>query len=307
MPEIANHHVSSNKSEHTVKDFIDNPTMIKKALSLLTENEFIAESLFQKGFNAAGGAVAYHESQYPFVNEMEDTNEDFAVAEGQEPHQVYQSDVGPQTARVKKYFIEGWVSFEEEEYNQLGALARLTERMRNTMIAKLDGATLNMLLTNSKVRNYTVSGGGDWTSPTYAGIYEDILNVKGMINRRASAGGTYRANTLVVNEEDYYDMLLNQGIKDYYKDIERPADAPYYTGSMGTLAGLNVMVTPWLPSGWAFMLQKNVIGGIADAKPLTVKPVERDEQRERYFIRMVRRTVAFLTDPGAIVRMDIKP
>ncbi len=304
MPTL-NHHVSSNKTEHTVRDFIANPTMIKQALEIATANGFIAESLFTQGYTAAGDAVAYHVSQNKFVNEDADNAEDFAVAEGQEPHQVYQSDTGPETARVKKYYIEGWVTYEEEELNQLGALKRLTTRMRNTMVKKLDGAAMNMLLTNSKIRNYTT--GGAWATPTYTGIWDDLLNIQAMINTERLAGGDYRADTLACSENTFNNLLRNQGIREMFKEQDRAAQAPYYTGTMGSLGALTILTTDHMSDDFVFVLDKGEIGGIADARPLTLKPIEDDQRRERYFIRMVRRTVAFLTDPGAIVRVDITP
>lgn len=302
----SNSHVSTNnQTTHTVADFLKNPTLIKRTLEVKVRRDFIAESLFQGGFNADGGAVLYHESLNDFVDEDLDANENFAVAEGQEPHQVYTRDVGPQTARVKKYFIEGWVTFEDEERNQLGSLARLTTRMGNTMVKKLDGAVMNMLLGNSNIRNLTA--GGAWATTTYANLYDDLIEAQSMINDETLAGGTYVADTLVVSNNTYAKLLRNESIRNLYVAMQRAADAPYYTGQMGTIAGLNIMRTPYMTDDYAFMLQKGAIGGIADEKPLTTKPVERDEHRERIFVRMVRRTVAFLTDPGAIVRIDITP
>lgn len=303
--ETLNHHVSTNKTSHTVKDFIANPTLIKRSLEIATANGFIAESLFQQGYNAEGGAIAYHESNNMFVNEDKDLDEDFAVAEGQEPHQVYQADTGPQTANVRKYYIEGWVTYEEEEYNQLGALARLVQRMKNTMVKKLDGAVMSMLLTNTKISTYAAAGA--WANPTYPSLYDDLIEVQGLINDETVAGGQYQADTLVVSNNTFTKMLRNQGLKDLYKDLGQVANSPYYTGQMGTIGDLTVLKTPYMSDDFAFVLDKGEIGGIADAKPLTLKPIDDDTVRERYFVRLVRRTVAFLSDAGAIRRIDITP
>lgn len=76
-----NAHVSGNQTEHTVKDFIKQPTLIEKALTVVSERQFLAENLFTKGYNAVGGSVAYQESVNKYVDEDSEPNQDFAIAE----------------------------------------------------------------------------------------------------------------------------------------------------------------------------------------------------------------------------------
>lgn len=301
-----NAHVSTNQTTHTVSDYLKQPTLIEKTLTVVSERKFISESLFTPGFNADGGAVAYQESVNKYMDEgAVGLSEDFAIAEGSEYPQVYMSDVGPQIQKTKKYAIESWITFEDEDRNQLGVLARATTRMMNTMVKQLDTVTMNMLLTNSKIRDYTAAGA--WATTTYAYIFDDLLEAKGMVEDEQTAGGEYIADTLVVSNNTFTKMLRNNGIRELYKEVDQAAQSPYFTGTMGSLAGLTILKTPYMTDDYAFVLKKGEIGGIADEVPLTMKPPFRDESVDKTFLRAKRLTVAFLTDPGAIVRVDITP
>jgi hypothetical protein len=298
---MANSHLTGNHTTHTVSDYLKDYTLITKSLEALTAGGYIAEELFTGGFNAQGGGIQYMESVNKYVDVDADP-EDFAVAEGSAPHQVYSSDVGPQRAPTKKYYIEGWVTYEEERWNQLGALARLLKRMSNTMVRELDTIVMNMLRTNNKIRNYTCLGA--WATPTYANLYDDIIEANAMVENEVTAGDVYNANTLVISKNTHTKILRNTSVRDLFG--ERP-DNPRFTGEMERIAGLNMLVTPYMADDMAFILEKGAIGGIADEEPFQVKPIEDDKRREKYFIRIKRRTVAFLSDPGAIVRLDITP
>jgi len=297
-----NAHISSNQTEHTVKDYIKQPQLIEQALTVVSERLFLAESLFTKGYNAQGGGVAYQESVNKYVDEDADPNEDFAIAEGEEFHQVYMSDVGPQRAGVRKYAIEGWITFEDEDRNQLGTLSRLTTRMMNTMVKHLDGVTLNMLLTNSKIQ--TINAGAAWGSLATASIWSDLFLTRQKIEDEELSGGVYVADTLVISNNTYGNLMMNQEIREMFGERD---DNPVFVGSMEEIAGLRIMKSPYMSDDFAFVMQKGALGGIADEVPLTLKPPERDESRERIFLRAKRLTVAFLTDPGSIRRLDITP
>lgn len=299
-----NSHFSGNQTvtPPTVGDFIKDPTMIRDVLAVVAQRNFITESLFTPGFSADGGAIAYHESVNQYTEEGMVDNEDFAIAEGAEFHQVYQFDTGPQVQRVKKYGIEGWITFEDERRNNLGVIPRLTTRMMNTMVKHLDTVTLNMLLANSKIRDYNTLG--SWGTPSYAGLYDDILNMVGMVNNEQTAGGQYSADTLVCSYNTYANIIRNTSLRDLYIAAGKGADF-YFNGQMGEIAGIDILWSQHMPDNRVFILDKGEIGGIADEEPLQMKPLEKDESRERYTLRAKRTTVAFLSDPGAIVRADI--
>lgn len=300
MPTL-NAHVSTEHSTHTVQDFLKDYTLIEEALQVLSEKSFITESLFTQGYNAQGGGVTYHKSQGKYMNEDANGDDDFEIQEGSEFHQVYMSDVGPEIAKVKKFGIEGWITFEDEDRNQLGSLGRMTTRMMNTFTKHFDRRTLNLLRTDPTVQVFPTTG--NWSTTTYGGIYDELLIAQDMIGDEGLTGGeTYEADTLVVSNKTYSNIKRNTALRDLLGD--RPEN-PYYKNTMESLAGLSIMKTPHMPNNVAFVLQKGAIGGIADEIPLTVKPPERNEAKEVIFVRMKRLTVPFLTDAKALVRIPL--
>jgi hypothetical protein len=76
-----------------------------------------------------------------------------------------------------------------------------------------------------------------------------------------------------------------------------------FGGQVSSLAGIPLLVSPFMRNDMAFVMERGTIGGIADEVPLTLLPIERVARFERIYVRAKRLTVAFLTDPKAMVRI----
>ncbi len=212
-----------------VKDYIKDYTLIKESIEILTAGGFIAEELFTGGYSAEGGGIKYLTSNGQFV-ESDANPEDFVVAEGSEPHQVYTGEEQPAYATVQKHYIEGWVTYEEERRNQLGALARLTQRMSNTMIREMDGKVMRLLRTTPNVNLRTAQT--PWATVTGTTLFDDLILAKADVAAGGVNGFKYKADTLVVSDSTFTNMLRNQGVRDLYSPNNK-LQAPYYTGEMG--------------------------------------------------------------------------
>ncbi len=284
-----------------LKDYIKDPTLIRDTINDLAADKFIGETLFTQGYNAQGGAIKYLQQADKYVEEMSDPNQDFSIDEGAEFHQVYQREPGQVVEQVRKHAIEGWVTFEDEDRNNLGALARLTNRMVNSMQMYFDRAALNVIATNANVQILNRTARWDLTTTTT--ILDDIMNAADMAADQTLAGGqSYEVDAVVVSRRTYGFMRRNTGIQDLFEKGD--TSSPKFGGELAQLAGIPILVTPWMRNDHAYVLERGTIGGIADEVPLTVKPIERDEATERLIIRIKRLTVAFLTDPKALVRIQ---
>jgi hypothetical protein len=197
------HFSNQHANAPTVKQYLKEPTLIRDAINDLSADQFITESLFTQGYNAQGGAVKYmQDAVKKYVEEGYDPGEDFSIAEGTEFHQVYQTEPAEVVERVKKYAIEGWITYEDEDRNQLGSLARLTTRMMNTMVKYFDSTALNMLATHTGVQ--TMNRTARWDTTTTTTIVDDIMLAADMLADEALTGGeTYNANTLVISRKTY--------------------------------------------------------------------------------------------------------
>jgi hypothetical protein len=303
---LAEGHFSNQHADApTVKRFLKEPTLIRDAINDLSADQFITESLFTQGYNAQGGAVKYmQEAVKKYVEEGYDPGEDFSIAEGTEFHQVYQTEPAEVIERVKKYAIEGWITYEDEDRNQLGSLARLTKRMMNTMVKYFDSTALNMLATNSNVQ--TLNRTAAWTTTTTTSIIDDIMLAADMVADEALTGNeSYNANTLVVSRKTYSALRRNKELQDMFDSDSGPTSQDIrFGGQISQLAGIPILMSPFMRDDMAFVLERGTIGGIADEVPLTLLPIERVARFERIYVRAKRLTVAFLTDPKALVRIQ---
>lgn len=299
---FSNQHINA----PTVKQYLKEPTLIRDAINDLATDQFITESLFTQGYNAQGGAVKYmQEAVKKYVEEGYDPAEDFSIAEGTEFHQVYQTEPAEVVEKVKKYALEGWITFEDEERNQLGSLARLTKRMMNTMVKYFDSTALNLLATHSSIPNQARSGGAgnQWSNTANTTIIDDIMIAADTVNNYQDAD--YTANTLVVSQTVYSWMRRNKALQDLFDNPNLPAAASdlRFGGQISQLAGIPLLVSPFMRNDMAFVMERGAVGGIADEVPLTLLPIERVARFERIYVRAKRLTVAFVSDPNAMVRI----
>ncbi len=289
----------------TVQAFLKDPTLIRDSFNdLIEKRPFIGESLFTRGYSAEGGAIKYREAAKKYVEEFEaDSNEDFSIAEGTEFHNVSQTEPGEVIERVRKYAIEGWVTFEDRDRNNIGAFARLQRRMLNTMERYFDQAAFAKLRNATGPQDLTRANRWDVTSTTT--IIDDILNATEMLTDFSLTGGQiYGSPELLIGRSTYTALRRNIGLQDMWETYDMQGQDPRLGGKISTLAGIPVTVSDWMYNDKAFLLERGTIGGIADEVPLTVKPLETDEGTERIVIRIKRLTVMFLTDPKALVRIN---
>lgn len=289
-------HYSNNYPNMTVKEFVKQPRLIERAVDKQVQQWFVGEELLDSGYTAAGGAVSYQEAVSQFTDDHD--AEDFAIAEGTEYPVVYQSDK-QEIERTQKFAIEGHLTFEAEEHNQLGELRRLTTRMSNTITSAFDTQVFNMLKNNSKIRQIVAAN--PWDVPTSTTVLQDIIEAKNLVQDK-SLDIVYRANTIVINENLMNTLHLNEMIQKLYQEYSENK-RPEFGAEIGGLAGLNIIQSPYVPDNEVYIMEKGRIGGIADEWPWQMKPLEKDESNDRYILRGRRRTAMFLTDHYALVRI----
>lgn len=291
-------HFSGNKAERTVKDFLKQPELMQEAIEQLGENEFLAESLFRGGWNAMGGQVAFMESRNRFMDDTD--NENLAIAEGSEFPEFYQSEE-QQRANTRKYALSTWITFEDEWRNQLGALADAAVRIKNTMVRQIDGITHQVIQNHPRIESVPATGTTGW-SPDATTIFDDIFLAQNSLEEPTNSGDVYNADTLLVSNRTYTNLLRNQDIRQSREELP-PNYQPIFSGDMGILAGLRILKSPNMSDDVAYVMQRGMLGGIADEVPFTLKPPERNEGNERIYLRAKRHTVAFVTNPGSILKI----
>jgi hypothetical protein len=298
------YHVSSNKRTKTVKDFLREPRYIAKAIEVDTEAEMLSSFVLNTNYNAEGGTVGFDKapSKYPV-----EEDEDLSIAEGANYPEVHMDDERL-TKEVEKFARKMYVTFEDERRNQMGPLQRGIKRMRNLMIRGQDKMAITVLDTDTDIlvlqtSDLQVATTIDtWATATADKLLEYLFVAKKMVASEAEAYGgiSYNPNTLLIGEDLATILMLKKDIRDAIVDEENVV----YNGTLGRLAGLTIATSPYMLPDEAWVLERGAVGGKADETPLTVKPPRRDEDRDRHILQIFRHTTAFVTDPGAMVKIQ---
>jgi hypothetical protein len=68
--------------------------------------------------------------------------------------------------------------------------------------------------------------------------------------------------------------------------------------------GLDIMTSRFMNDDYAFLLQKKIVGGYSDERPLQVSPTYPDQDREIWRSNVVRQTGIFIDQPYAIAKIN---
>ncbi len=300
---VTGYHVSPNKREYTVKEFLREPRYIARAIEKLTPQQMLAPSILNGGYNAPDGTVGFDRapSKYPYED-----NEDLSIAEGANYPEVHQTDER-YTKSVEKFGRKMYVTFEDERRNQLGPMQRGITRMRNLMIRGIDKLALNVLHDDPDIlvlEDSDLLGAetiDDWEAATAENLLQQLFMAKKRVASEAEANGaqSYNADTLLIGEDALALLMLKKDIREALIEVENIV----YEGTIAKLAGLTIKTSPYMFGDEAWVFDSGEVGGMADEMPLTVKPPRRDEDRDRHILQIFRYTACFVTDPGAMVRI----
>lgn len=257
----------------TVSMILKSPTLIPKRILNMMDQEFLVDSVLRKGQDAPGGAVLYFQSTPLFSNDDPQVIDEF----GEIP--TTNGSLGtPLVARTVRRAIGLRVSKTMVDRNNVDAINTQIVQIRNTMVRAWEDAFFSALIANPNVQ--VLGTDAAWGTED-SHIRQDVNACKYLIkNAAADAAGNqkfgYVADTLIISTESETDFLdSNEVSKPYVGNI---ADENLqYTGKLpNKFLGLDVLVS-WRLSVYApscaVVLQRNVVGGISDERPLQATPM----------------------------------
>jgi hypothetical protein len=242
----------------TVDAALKQPRIISRRLTDLTAKRFVADKIFSQGSpeQVAGGAAVYQRSEpiYP----------DRAVEEvgvrAEYPRTGWTEELF--AAFVKKYGLEAPVSDEARRRNQIDQLTKAQLKIANAVVKFVDALAMTLILTDADV--LTGAASGDWSTAA-TDIIADIATARKAIFDQDEG---YEPDTLVVNPAQEFDLLLDKDIRDALPRESR--DTAIQGGKPVPILGLKqILVTSQLTAGTAIVLSSNIIGTIADERPLS--------------------------------------
>ena len=284
----------------TVQAMIKQPTVVPARIIKDLEQEFIVGSLLRKLGSTASGAYQYHESTPLFADD------DAAVVSEFGEIPVVSGKVGERkVAFTVKRGLALKISEEMRTRNDIDAVNTQIKQIRNSMVRTWETAFLNALFAHPDVN--TMAAATPWDDPASA-IRQDLLDASTEIEDAAPATDTdnyfgFRPDTLVIGHATRNALLASDDFASAYTDVA-VKEAPAYTGTLpGRFFNIdNIMVSremDRLQAGSALVLQRQVIGGIGDERPLRSTPLYEHKPTETWRTDTTRVSAIVLDQPKA--------
>jgi hypothetical protein len=286
----------------SINRFLQNPAAVQRRLRDYTDLRFVSDQILTGRLRSQGGAVLY-ETAEPFVT---DRTVESVGAGSEYPY----ANITPGTASIAA--IQKWgqkvlITDEEIARNTYGGAAtdRAMRKVVNSIISQVDAITMSLI---SSAITQTIAAGTAWTaaSPT---ILRNILLAKATV---AKLNLGYNPDTLVVNDDQYAYLLTDATLTNTWR---RETDSnPVTTGRLGQqVAGLNIVVSPALASGTAYVLDSNQLGAMADETDgapgyavsdlaVQIKAI-RNDKTDSWDLQGRRKTVPIVQEPGAGIKI----
>ena len=200
---------------------------------------------------------------------------------------------------IEKYGMEGIISWEDENTNNIDVIARTLLRIGRAVAYAVDNQIESTIKTTSGTNSVSISSGYEWNSATVANRdpIQNILNAKREIaidNYDIDDGTGY----LVVNPTDYANLIGNSKVVN--NPTFKSADV-VTNGVVGQICGLKVIVSNSVSVSGAYVVKAKEALTWKEAKPLTVVTI--DDPGIKKTIRAFELGVCQVPNPEAICKI----
>lgn len=257
----------------TLAQLAKSPTVIPRRQLDMMDNQFLVDAVLRKADDAPSGAVIYFESTPLYSTDDPQVMDEFGMIP------VTSGLLGlPKVVRTVRRALGLRVSKTQIDRNSVQQVTTQMVQIRNTMVRAWEDALFSALLASTQIN--TMATNQPWGSAS-SHIRSDVNAAKFIIKNAASdtAGNQkfgYVADTLVIHIETEFDFLNSSEVSTPY--VGNIADENLkYTGKLpNKFLGLDVLVSwrlwNYAPNG-ALVLQRNLLGGISDERPLQATPM----------------------------------
>jgi hypothetical protein len=260
------------------KEFVD------KRIRDLVGHQFIADQLFtQTSVDAL--AIKYLADADKDAQGRQAYDEVPEVGEGSQFKRIG-LDEEEKTAMIKKYGLEAVLTYEMQKFGSQGQFERAYRKLAMNVRKMVDTMAYNVAEAGAGL-DLT---GASWTVAD--NIISNLIDAK-----KAMKDYGYSADTVVINPTIEANMLKSKDVRDAFR--QNNTDVALLRGYIGDFMGLSFIVDENFGEGKALMVQKKIIGDIADAEGLRTKSYNEDSN-DRTIVRATRFTQAYVTDPYAI-------
>lgn len=197
---------------------------------------------------------------------------------------------------IRKYGLEVAITYEMQKFGQTGQIERAYRKLAMNVRKMVD--TMAYAKLKDKSAGIQHRSGANWQDATAGSenMINDLIDA-----RKAIRDFGYQADTVVMSPELEATMLKNKDVRDAFR--ENNTDVALLRGYIGDFMGLSFIVDENFEGNDVVVLQRKVIGDIADAEALRTKTYNEDAN-DRTIVRATRFTQAYLTDPKAVFLLE---
>ncbi len=270
----------------TISRFLNSPTYIERTLRTLAQQMFVGDALLQGRAQSSGGSVLYEVNESIFA----DRNPLEAVNPGAEFPLSTTTPGTANIATVKKWGLDTLVTLEAIQRLRWNPVQRGLLKLVNSTVRHFDAVVIAAITASV---TQTQVAAGSWGGGT-SNILLDLLSGVATIQNTVQG---YNPDTILMNPTKYAAIMADAKLQAALRR-ENPAN-PVYSGQLGMVSGLDIMVSPNAPAN-PLILDRSLLGSIVDERGFATG-TNYDWETETWRLRAMRVSVPIVQEPRAAV------
>jgi hypothetical protein len=266
------------------KEFVD------KRIRDLLGHQFIADQLFTQT-NVDALSVKFMRDADADANGRKAYDDVPEVGEGSNFHRIG-LDEEERSAMIRKYGLETVITYEMQKFGSAGQFERAYRKLALNVRKMVD--TMGYKVATDKSAGILNSASAGWTTAEV--MIAELVDAK----KEAKKYG-YNLDTAVMSPEVEAMFIKEKNIRDAFR--QNNTDVALLRGYIGDFMGISFVTDENFNENDVLLVQKKIIGDIADAEPLRTKTYN-EESNDRTIARATRFTQAYLTDPKAVYLLE---
>lgn len=293
----------------TVNAMIKDPLLIRARVLQIMNQQFIMEALLRKAPPAEAGVILYNESTPLFTDD-----DASVVAEAAEIPLVQGQDGIPKAAFTIKTGLGIEITIEMRNRNRVDQVSTRMNQVKNTILRHWERRLFNALNAAVPAGNtITLGATASWNGGTAGtiAIRDNLVDAMQLVreavvpNQGTDAYLGFEPDTLVISTRTMAVMMKDDDFRKVYENSPLADKNPFYSGQLEkNVMGLNVLTSRFMNDDYAFVLERNTVGGYSDERPLSVSPTYPDQDREIWRSNVVRQTGIFIDQPYAVAKIN---
>lgn len=284
----------------TVNAMVKDPTLIPARIISDLQQMFITDAVLRRLPPTTSGIYEYQQSTPLFADGSAAIVEEF----GEIP--VITGRAGDRLAAYTvKRALAMMVSQEMINRNDIDAVNTRIRQIRNTMVRAWETTFLTAVFT---LATNTQAAVGSWSGVSSKIRTDLALGMKKVGDAAPTTDPDnyfgFEADTLIIGRQSRTDLMTNSDFNAAFASQGPLATKNTgYTGELpGEFFGVNIMVSRELDRlypGKALLVQRKIIGGIGDERPMRATELYPDRPRETFRSDLVRQSAVVIDQPGA--------